>query len=73
MGGSLPRVNSFSPHFHGVGPGFWQLELLGTILLPIFMGLAGYSATGAENSGDVGVPHDKPMEIGRVESPGCLP
>ncbi|CAL8992784.1 unnamed protein product [Prunus brigantina] len=63
---------SFDPPFHGVGPGFWQLWLLGTILSPIFTGLAGYSAMGTANPNDVFVPLDKPMETGPMESPGRL-
>lgn len=66
MGDSSPRIYSFGPLFHSVGPGFWQLGLLGTILLPIFTCLAGYSAMGTANLGDVGVPPDKPMETGPV-------
>ncbi|PQM35794.1 hypothetical protein Pyn_13720 [Prunus yedoensis var. nudiflora] len=73
VGGSSPRVYSFGPLFHSVGLGFWQLGLLGTIILPIFMGLAGYSAMETANSGNVGVLPNKPMETGRVESPGRLP
>ncbi|KAI5322452.1 hypothetical protein L3X38_031524 [Prunus dulcis] len=73
VGGSSPRVYSFDPHFYGVGPGFWQLGLLGTILLPIFMGLAGYFAMKIANRGDISVLLDKPMETDPVESPGHLP
>ncbi|PQP92636.1 hypothetical protein Pyn_36578 [Prunus yedoensis var. nudiflora] len=73
VGGSLPRVYSFDPLFWGAGPGFWQLGLLGTILLPIFTCLAGYSAMGTANLSDVGVLLDKPMETSPVESPRSLP
>ncbi|KAI5339598.1 hypothetical protein L3X38_018870 [Prunus dulcis] len=71
--GWLFRVYNFDPSFHGVGPGFWQLGLLGTIFLPIFTSLAGYSAMGTVNPGDVGVLLDKPMETGPVESTRRVP
>ncbi|VVA37747.1 Hypothetical predicted protein [Prunus dulcis] len=111
LGGFSPRVCSFDSPFHGVGPSFWQLGLLGTILLPIFTGLisglpvcnqclddclgflsrlssfmvktvvvvsvlclvAGYSAIGTANLGDVSVLPDKHMETSLVESPRRLP
>ncbi|PQM35233.1 hypothetical protein Pyn_00295 [Prunus yedoensis var. nudiflora] len=73
VGGSSPRIYSFDPYFHGIGPCFWQLGLLGTILLPIFTGLGGYSMMGTVNPDDVGVLPDKLMETGPVESPRRLP
>ncbi|CAL2265941.1 unnamed protein product [Prunus armeniaca] len=73
VGGFSPRVYSFDPPFQGAGPGFWPLGLFGTILLPIFTGLAGYSTMGTTNLGDVDVFFYKPMETSLVESPGRLP
>ncbi|CAL8161492.1 unnamed protein product [Prunus armeniaca] len=59
MGGSSPKVYSFGPPFHSVGQVFGNF-----ILLSIFISLVGYSATRIENSGDVGVPLNKPMKTG---------
>ncbi|CAL2229341.1 unnamed protein product [Prunus armeniaca] len=73
VGGSSPRVYNFDPPFHGVGPGFWQLWLLGTILSPIFTCLASYSVMGIAKPSDVFVFLDKPMETGPMESPRRLP
>ncbi|PQP95049.1 hypothetical protein Pyn_32491 [Prunus yedoensis var. nudiflora] len=72
-GRSSPRVYNFYSPFHSVGLGFWPLGLLGTILLSILTGLAGYSAMGTSNLGDVGILLDKSMEIALVESSGRLP
>ncbi|KAI5311419.1 hypothetical protein L3X38_000379 [Prunus dulcis] len=72
VGASSPRIYSFGHPFHGVGPNFWELGLLGTILLPIFTRLVGYSTMGTVNSDNVGVPPNKPTETGRVESSGRL-